>query len=168
MANSLLDFVVSLVRDADAAEAYAANPEQAIADANLTGVTSADVDGLIPVVSESMANPLGDGAELMDGNVWASGSATAAFDAFSADIPVTGVAEEASELIDQPLVAADVDDMTEQVSAFTEDSLPTAGLSAEDAEELADRVITDSESWEQSVSDAANLDFDSPGFDAFA
>ena len=52
MANSLLDFVMSLVRDPDAAARYAADPTQAIADANLTGVTSADVSNLIPVVSE--------------------------------------------------------------------------------------------------------------------
>ena len=31
MANSLLDFVMSLVRDPDAAAAYAADPAQAIA-----------------------------------------------------------------------------------------------------------------------------------------
>ena len=31
MANSLLDFVMSLVRDPDAAARYAENPEQAIA-----------------------------------------------------------------------------------------------------------------------------------------
>ena len=36
MANSLLDFVMSLVRDPDAAAQYAANPAQTIADANLT------------------------------------------------------------------------------------------------------------------------------------
>ena len=36
MANSLLDFVMSLVRDPDAAARYAENPDQAIFDANLT------------------------------------------------------------------------------------------------------------------------------------
>ena len=55
MANSLLDFVMSLVRDPDAAADFAANPEQAILDANLTDVTSADVNNLIPVVSESLS-----------------------------------------------------------------------------------------------------------------
>ncbi|HZA12038.1 Rv0340 family IniB-related protein, partial [Mycobacterium sp.] len=55
MANSLLDFVMSLVRDSDAAAAYNANPAQAIADAHLTDVTSADVNSLIPVVSESFS-----------------------------------------------------------------------------------------------------------------
>src|ERR1700682_2623760 len=57
MANSLLDFVRSLVRDPDAAARYAENPSQAIADAHLTDVTSVDVNNLIPVVSESM--PMG-------------------------------------------------------------------------------------------------------------
>ena len=56
MANSLLDFVMSLVRDPDAAAQYAADPAQAIADANLTDVTSADVNHLIPVVAESLSS----------------------------------------------------------------------------------------------------------------
>jgi hypothetical protein len=91
MANSLLDFVMSLVRDPDAAARYAADPNQALADAHLTGVTSADVQNLIPVVSESLsmslpAHGLGDhvvdAAAVPADNVWASGAATAAFDAF--------------------------------------------------------------------------------------
>jgi hypothetical protein len=90
MANSLLDFVMSLVRDPDAAAQYAANPDQALAAAHLTGVTSADVSNLIPVVSESLsmslpAHGLGDhpfDAAVPADNVWASGAATAAFDAF--------------------------------------------------------------------------------------
>ena len=82
MANTLLDFVMSLVRDPDAAAHYAADPAQAIADAHLTDVTSADVNNLIPVVSESlsMTGPnagFGDvGATDPGGNVWASGAAT--------------------------------------------------------------------------------------------
>lgn len=89
MANSLLDFVMSLVRDPDAAEAYAADPAQAIAAANLTNVTSTDVNNLIPVVSESLstATPTA-GADAFGAdpgsNVWTSGAATAAFDAFDA------------------------------------------------------------------------------------
>ncbi len=55
MANSLLDFVMSLVRDPDAAARYAADPARPIADAHLTDVTSADVNNLIPVVSESLS-----------------------------------------------------------------------------------------------------------------
>ncbi|WP_299557731.1 Rv0340 family IniB-related protein [uncultured Mycolicibacterium sp.] len=89
MANPLLDFVLSLARDPDAAARYAADPAKALADAGLTGVTSADVDNLMPVVAESLAmtSPApGDptfGAGT-GGNVWASGAATAAFDAFDA------------------------------------------------------------------------------------
>ena len=55
MANSLLDFVMSLVRDPDAAARYAADPAGAIADAHLTDVTSADVNNLIPMVTDSMS-----------------------------------------------------------------------------------------------------------------
>jgi hypothetical protein len=96
MANSLLDFVMSLVRDPDAAAHYAADPAQAIADAHLTDVSSVDVNNLIPVVSESLASaaPAGGldafGAEPA-GNVWASGAATAAFDAFADHVPDTSV-----------------------------------------------------------------------------
>jgi hypothetical protein len=96
MANSLLDFVMSVVSDPDAAAHYAANPAQAIADANLTDVTSADVNHLIPVVAESLSTAVpstgvdsfgGDGGS----NVWASGAATAAFDAFGDHLPMQGV-----------------------------------------------------------------------------
>ncbi|WP_204079714.1 Rv0340 family IniB-related protein [Mycobacterium riyadhense] len=93
MANSLLDFVISLVRDPDAAARYAANPAQSIADAHLTGVTSADVNNLIPMVSDSlsMGAPAGAaaGTQVADhGNVWASGAATAALDAFTPHTPI--------------------------------------------------------------------------------
>jgi hypothetical protein len=92
VANSLLDFVMSLVRDPAAAAQYAADPAQAIADANLTDVTSADVNHLIPVVAESLSSAVpttgGDsfGAEAAH-NVWTSGAATAAFDAFGDHLP---------------------------------------------------------------------------------
>ena len=109
MANSLLDFVISLVRDPDAAARYAANPAQSIADAHLTNVTSADVNNLIPMVSDSlsMANPGGtvSGAPVAEhGNVWASGAAAAALDAFSPH-PPAGVVEQhgpATSVISQP------------------------------------------------------------------
>jgi hypothetical protein len=89
MANSLLDFVMSLVRDPDAAARYNQDPSQAIADAHLTDVTSADVNNLIPVVSESlsMGAPAAGADAAPDGNVWASGAATAAFDAFADHVP---------------------------------------------------------------------------------
>lgn len=92
MANELLDFVMSLVRDPDAAARYAADPSTAIADAHLTNVTSADVNNLIPMVADSlsMAAPAVGGHDALSsaaGNVWTSGAATAAFDAFTPHIP---------------------------------------------------------------------------------
>lgn len=92
MANSLLDFVISLVRDPAAAARYAANPAQSIADAHLTDVSSVDVNNLIPMVSDSlsMSGPGGGsaGAPVADhGNVWASGAAAAALDAFTPHVP---------------------------------------------------------------------------------
>ncbi len=91
MANPLLDFVMSVVRDPDVAAHYAADPAGAIADANLSGVTTADVAHLIPVVSESLgavSSMAGGvptvGFDDLGVNVWTSGAATAAFDAFDA------------------------------------------------------------------------------------
>jgi hypothetical protein len=109
MANSLLDFVISLVRDPEAAARYAANPAQSIADAHLTVVTSADVNNLIPMVSDSlsMAGSSGaaPGAPVADhGNVWASGAATAALDAFTPPAPagVVQAHSPVSNVINQP------------------------------------------------------------------
>jgi hypothetical protein len=78
MANELLDFVMSVIRDPAVAARYAADPERAIADAHLSGVTSADVNHLLPVVSDSLG-AAGDAG----GSVWTGGAATAAFDAFT-------------------------------------------------------------------------------------
>ncbi|MGX9789312.1 Rv0340 family IniB-related protein [Mycobacterium sp. MMS18-G62] len=112
MANSLLDFVMSLVRDPDAAAAYAADPAQAISDAHLGDVTSVDVNNLIPVVSESlsMGMPTTGADAVVDdhaGNVWASGAATAAFDAFDDHVPVTvdDVHSVTTQLVDDPHAA---------------------------------------------------------------
>ena len=123
MANELLDFVMSLVRDPEAAARYAEDPTQAIADAHLGDVTSADVNSLIPVVSESlsMAAP-GAGTDMgADSNVWTSGAATAAFDAFADHIPdqadqhipdqqFDGSHQVITDMLDQPAdtVAVDV------------------------------------------------------------
>ena len=107
MANELLDFVMSLVRDPDAAARYAENPQQAIADAHLSNVTSVDVNNLIPVVSESlsMATPAFGADTAHDANVWASGAATAAFDAFSDHLPTPVVVDTHEPVIDQPTPA---------------------------------------------------------------
>ena len=126
MANSLLDFVMSLVRDPDAAAHYAANPAQAIADANLTDVTSVDVNHLIPVVAESMSTAVPSGGvpagadTLLDSahNVWASGAATAAFDAFGDHLPVQGGGLDVGEIADHVPTVANVIDLPE-------DSVPT-------------------------------------------
>jgi hypothetical protein len=87
MANGLLDFVMSVVRDPDIAAQYAADPAQAIANAQLTDVTSADVNNLIPMVSDSLGSLPGAAT---DGNVWTSGAATAAFDAFTPQLEHAG------------------------------------------------------------------------------
>ncbi len=110
MANSLLDFVMSLVRDPDAAARYAADPAGAIADAHLTDVSSADVNNLIPMVADSLstAAPTIGGGQVADGNVWASGAATAAFDAFDAHLPFIAPDTYAviADVINQPAEAA--------------------------------------------------------------
>lgn len=111
MANSLLDFVMSLVRDPDAAVRYAADPAQALADAHLVDVTTADVQNLIPVVSESlsMAAPT-HSLDALDfepvSNVWASGAATAAFDAFDDQLPAPVIVDAQA---DTPVIVDDLD-----------------------------------------------------------
>lgn len=88
MGNSLLDFVMALVRDPDVSARYAADPAGVLADAHLPGVTIADVNNLIPVVTDSLAaSTPGFGAVADSGNVWASSAATAAFDAFDISPP---------------------------------------------------------------------------------
>jgi hypothetical protein len=101
MGNSLLDFVMALVRDPEVAAQYAADPAGALAAAGLPEVTMADVSSLIPMVTDSLAMsspgfsgavpPAADAA-----NVWASGAATAAFDAFGITPPAPAAPEIAS------------------------------------------------------------------------
>ena len=178
MANSLLDFVMSLVRDPDAAARFAENPDQAILDANLTNVTSADVSNLIPVVTESLGTAVpsvgtdgvvGD----MAGNVWASGAATAAFDAFDDQVPVQAVDDvhtTIADYVDQPdqglhsgldmLDDADVpgvvgaDDGSLQFDQPIIDDLPALDLPVDS--DLGDAVI-----------EIIDVDSDSSGFDIF-
>lgn len=111
MANSLLDFVMSLVRDPDAAARYAADPAQALADAHLADVTTADVQNLIPVVSESLS--MTAPTHSLDAlnfepvsNVWASGAATAAFDAFDDQLPSPVIVDAQA---DAPVIVDDLD-----------------------------------------------------------
>jgi len=111
MGNSLLDFVMALVRDPATAARYAADPAATLADANLTGVTITDVNNLIPVVTDSLsaATP-GFGDAAAAANVWTSGAAAAAFDAFDIHVPGLGAAPDATHpapaAVTPPLVDA--------------------------------------------------------------
>jgi hypothetical protein len=174
VANSLLDFVMSLVRDPDAAAAYAADPAQAITDANLTDVTSVDVNNLIPVVSESLSTT---GAEsLVDdpsANVWASGAATAAFDAFDDHVPAVAVDEMhsmAANLVTEPDAAVQsgldvlADAGVPTVAGVDDPSLQFDGPVIDDAP-IEDAPAMDD--WSHAVTDDQHLEDDSSGFDIF-
>jgi hypothetical protein len=178
MANSLLDFVMSLVRDPEAAARYAENPDQAIRDANLTDVTSADVSNLIPVVSESLSTdvPLAGTDAIvgvMAGNVWASGAATAAFDAFDDHVPVHSID-------DAPSVVADLVGQPDQALQPGLDVLADAGVpgvaGAEDPSLQFDGPVIDDVpaqevhadgDWDETIATVADLDSDPSGFDVF-
>ncbi|GJF12306.1 hypothetical protein NGTWS0302_01520 [Mycolicibacterium cyprinidarum] len=141
MANSLLDFVMSLVRDPDAAARYAADPAQAIADAHLTDVTSADVQNLIPMVSESLsmaapAHGLNAFGTESANNVWTSGAATSAFEAFDA------FAEHLPEPVTTDADAL-VTDVVDHIGTDHED-LPVGGpLDVDGSLQLEEPVIPD-------------------------
>jgi hypothetical protein len=175
MANSLLDFVISLVRDPDAAARYAANPGQAIADAHLTGVTSADVNNLIPMVSDSlsMASPGGgvSGGSVADhGNVWASGAAAAALDAFSPHPPAAVVDQHlpASNVINQPSVPGDAEAPTDPRPLVIEPHEPSVLLtSAEVPDSTVDHggfPADDSSLWDHSVAHPHHVEPDHHDF----
>ena len=179
MANPLLDFVMSLVRDPDAAAQYAADPAGVIHAANLPDVTSADVNALIPVVSESMSTAMpGSGAESLigdaAGNIWSSGAATSAFDAFDDHLSVPAIDDGhsiASNVIQQPSeslhagfdaiddaglpTVADVDDPSTQFTSGIVDDVPAV------------EHVTDSD-WHSVLDDAQHhLDTGDTGFDIF-
>lgn len=99
MGNSLLDFVMALVRDPEAAARYAADPAGVLADAHLPGVTITDVANLIPVVTDSLAMSTPDFGVVADtANVWTTGAATAALDAFAIPHPVPTAQPEAPQV----------------------------------------------------------------------
>ena len=178
MANSLLDFVMSLVRDPDAAAAYAADPAQAIADANLTDVTSVDVNNLIPVVSESlsMAVPSTGADSLVDdlsGNVWASGAATAAFDAFDDHVPAVAVDEAhsmAANLVTEPDVDVQsgldlpADAGVPDVATADDTSLQFDGPVVEEPSAID---VPAEDNWSHSAPEDHQLDADDTGLDLF-
>lgn len=169
MANALLDFVMSLVRDPDAAARYAADPAAAIADANLTDVTSADVQNLIPVVSESMsmAVPSHDWDTLAPepvSNVWASGAATAAFDAFDDQLPERVVVDP------DPGVPGIVDEVDSHFAVLTDDDLLDTAPSLHVDEPIIDDVLPGEaglvDDWAQPVARQEPGDHGA-GFDLF-
>ncbi|BCI51237.1 hypothetical protein NIIDNTM18_05150 [Mycolicibacterium litorale] len=169
MANSLLDFVMSLVRDPDAAARYAADPAAAIADAQLTDVTSVDVDNLIPVVTESM--PMAAPSTGLDAfgaepasNVWASGAATAAFDAFGDPAPVAGVIDTGAPVIDTAQAIDPAVDVLTQPDAFVDTVSPQFTDPV-----FGDETPTGTENadvWGAAVDDDQPADH-TPGFDLF-
>jgi hypothetical protein len=178
MANPLLDFVMSVVRDPDVAAQYAADPAGAIHDANLAGVTSADVNALIPVVSESL--PMGTPATGMESlagdpaaNVWTSGAATAAFDAFDDHLsaPVIDDPHEiVSNVIDQPgdALHSGLDALDDAgVPAVTDIDDPSTHFTdgvIDDVPLVGDATDTD---WQADVHDHPHLDTGDSGFDIF-
>jgi hypothetical protein len=88
MGNALLDFVMSLVRDPQAAARYAADPAGTLSAAGLPEVTITDVQNLIPMVTDSLAMTTPSfGAAVHAADVWTSGAATAALDAFHVPHP---------------------------------------------------------------------------------
>ncbi|KUI36043.1 hypothetical protein AU197_19720 [Mycobacterium sp. IS-1590] len=170
MANELLDFVMSVVRDPDAAARFAADPDQAILAANLTNVTSADVHALIPVVSESMSalpttvpTSLDGGIAEAAGNVWSSGAATAAFDAFGDHVPADVVDDVSAALISDPGVSALTEPDVPSVAGVGDVSLPL------DEPVIADVVedVPTIDDFSDAVADVQQLDIDSGGFDIF-
>ncbi|MFB1296141.1 Rv0340 family IniB-related protein [Mycobacterium sp. pW049] len=169
MANSLLDFVMSLVRDPDAAARYAADPAQALADAHLTDVTTADVANLIPVVSESlsMAAPT-HSLDALDfepvSNVWTSGAATAAFDAFDDQLPTPVIVDTQA---DTPVVVDDVDPGFEVLtSADMVDPVVSPQIADPDIDDLGATGTALVEDWAQPL-DTADTGDHVPGFDLF-
>ena len=173
MANSLLDFVMSLVRDPEAAAHYAADPVQALADAHLTDVTSVDVQNLIPVVAESLsmsapAHGLESFGAEPASNVWASGAATSAFEAFDAvddHVPVASVIDTGSAV---PTI---VDHLDEPPTALAAPD-PAPSLQVDDIH-FDQPAITDpavDDHWAPVVDDVHSLDHPvepGPAFDLF-
>ncbi|MGV0643605.1 Rv0340 family IniB-related protein [Mycolicibacterium sp. XJ2546] len=146
MANSLLDFVMSVVRDPDIAARFAADPDRVLADANLTNVTSADVEALIPVVSESIPSLVTapatvdlDGLGAATTNIWASAAATTAFDAFGDEVPV-------SVVDDTPALISDHVSAVEPAQPQYELDVPDVGVIGDEiqpAEAPVDDVLGD-------------------------
>ncbi len=170
MANELLDFVMALVRDPDAAARYAADPATALADAHLTNVTSADVNNLIPVVSDSlsMAAPAFGGSadpNVADGNVWTSGAATAAFDSFAPHVPdqaMAGVHDVSTGVIDtSALPGADAGTVPGVDATDSSQLSDLIGQHSATAYDALNEVVTDGPTtWEDGLDHVTDLHHD--------
>lgn len=177
MANSLLDFVMTLVRDPDAAARFAENPDQAILDANLTNVTSADVGNLIPVVTESLGGNVptvgGEGIVDVADNVWASGAATAAFDAFGDQVPVQAVDDMQTAITDHVDSADQV--LHTGLDTFVDEGVPGVVGSDDSALQFDQPVIDDLPVIDlpahgdltDTIIEVADMDSDPSGYDIF-
>lgn len=180
MANELLDFVMSLVRDPDAAARYHADPARTIADAHLNGVTSADVNNLLPMVSESLTSTTatpglsGHG----DASVWTSGAATAAFDAFTPLVPAGHDIVAVSAVVDPGVQPADLPADHDHAAPFSDVAAVPAGFDSDSYQPPADGpdaghpVDGGWEAWEHDGAHAADWPGSHhaahPGFDHFA
>lgn len=51
--NAILEFILNLLRDHEAAANYCTNPAQSLADAGLGSVTPEDITAVAPMVAES-------------------------------------------------------------------------------------------------------------------
>ncbi|MBX5489447.1 MAG: Rv0340 family protein [Mycolicibacterium hassiacum] len=162
MANELLDFVMSLVRDPEAAARFAADPDQALVDANLTNVTVADVNNLIPVVADSLSVAASGGLPGADpgANVWASGAATAAFDAFDAELPVPG--DDGGVIADVVQAAGTILDSATGESVGGPDTLVDTGVPDVVIDDPAVDDPVFGPSADDRVIEVADLGFDDP------
>lgn len=189
MANELLDFVMGLVRDPAAAAQYAANPDQVIANAHLAGVTSADVNNLLPMVSESVAmSTPGVGPDLISapgatgldptiGNIWSSGAAHAAFEAFDAVAPgasgfdLPAVHDAAAGVIDSgPAIEAPAVDSGLAATlpdAFSQVADAAPVWAEESVDHAPDPTFGTASDWAHPAADAHHVDPGHTGLDFF-
>lgn len=173
MGNSLLDFVMSLVRDPQAAAQYAADPSGVLAAAGLPGVTITDVQNLIPVVADSLATATPSFGDVFDAaNVWTSGAAAAALDAFHVPHPAPVVHDPLPQVAVAPIDAPVVDSGTyPAVDAPIVDPTPALDPAAALDHPLPDPAATDwtHDGGRHQTHDLQpdHLPADHPGFDLF-
>lgn len=167
MGNSLLDFVLALVRDPEVANRYAADPAGVLADAHLTGVTIADVDNLIPVVADSLAaatpafGAATGGADVVTGNVWTSGAAVAALDSFAISSP-------SSPDPVRPVVTVQAEQLTgDHLLEETHLEMPAATAPEEAPAQSVDPMDPTAPAWPDAAAWQHPHTPDSSGFDVF-